>query len=251
LRWYDGIRIRVFLGNDMSLCLYVGGSFEPNEFVFLDAVLADGMTFIDGGANDGIYSLFAARRVGRNGTVLAVEPSAREFARLLANLTLNRRLQVTAVRAALGGEEGKADLAVAELGHEGQNTMGASVSNPKVATAGHETVSVTTVDALVEAHNLGRVDVIKLDVEGSEVDALLGARRTIERFQPLIQVEMESERLASQGRTKDDLRGLLAAANYDLYVFDSSSGSLREAREPDEPEGNAIAAPHGWKPPHT
>jgi FkbM family methyltransferase len=249
LRWYDGLRIRVFLGNDMSLCLFVGGSFEPNEFVFLDAVLADGMTFIDGGANDGIYSLFAAKRVGGSGTVLAVEPSSREFDRLRANLMLNRQLAVTAVRAALGSAEGEADLAVAERGHEGQNTIGASVSNPKVQTAGYETVPVTTVDALVEAHRLDRVDVVKLDVEGSEVEALLGAARTIERFRPLIQVEMESERLASQGRTKDDLRALLAAASYDLYIFDSETGGLRAAREPDEPEGNAIAAPRGWQPP--
>jgi hypothetical protein len=43
LRWYDGLRVRVFLGNDMSLCLYVGGSFEPNEFVLLDRILEPGM----------------------------------------------------------------------------------------------------------------------------------------------------------------------------------------------------------------
>src|SRR5207237_6210015 len=73
MRWYDGLRLRVFLGNDMSLCLYVGGSFEPNEFVFLDSLLETGMTFLDGGANDGIYSLFAAYRVGRSGRLPAIE----------------------------------------------------------------------------------------------------------------------------------------------------------------------------------
>ena len=44
------------------------------------------MTFIDLGANEGLYSLFAARRVGPTGTVIAVEPSAREYERLVANL---------------------------------------------------------------------------------------------------------------------------------------------------------------------
>ena len=52
------------LGNDNSLCLYVCGSFEPNEFAFLDKVLKPGMVFVDVGANDGYYTLFAAQRVG-------------------------------------------------------------------------------------------------------------------------------------------------------------------------------------------
>ena len=249
LRWYDGLRVGVFLGNDMSLCLYVGGAFEPNEFVFLDTLLRPGMTFVDGGANDGIYSLFAGRRVGQAGTVLAIEPSDREHRRLLANLARNPKVGVTPVRAALGREPGEAVLAVAEAGHEGQNTIGPSVSNPKVVTAAHETVQVTTLDLLVERHRLSRVDVVKLDVEGSEVDALLGAREMIARFRPVLQVEVEAERLASQGRTKDELRQLLGELDYELFVFDTQTGRLRPAIAPGEPEGNAIAVPRGWQPP--
>lgn len=248
LRWYDGLRVRSFLGNDMSLCLYVGGSFEPNEFVFLDAALRPGMTFVDGGANDGIYSLFAARRVAPDGTVIALEPSAREHGRLLDNIALNEA-DVVAVRAALGAADGEATLAIAEAGHEGQNTIGERVSNPKVAAARHERVRVTTIDGLVSEHGLDRVDVVKLDVEGSEVEALLGATETLRRHRPLLLIEAEAERLASQGRTKDDLRRILGHEGYELFVFEKASGALRPAVAPDEPEGNAVAAPRGWTPP--
>ncbi len=65
--WYAGTTVDVTLGNDQSLCLYVSGSFEPNEFAFIDRVLAPGMTVIDVGANDGLYTVFAARRVGPSG----------------------------------------------------------------------------------------------------------------------------------------------------------------------------------------
>lgn len=153
------------------------------------------------------------------------------------------------VRAALGRAPGEALLAIAEVGHEGQNTIGETVSNPKVAAAKHETVPMTTLDGLVEEHVLARVDVVKLDVEGSEVDALLGAGKTIERFHPVIQVEAETERLASQGRTKDELRQLLGELDYELCVFDAGTGTLRPALPPGEPEGNAIAAPRGWPQP--
>ena len=249
LRWYDRLRVQVFLGNDMSLCLYVGGAFEPNEFVFLGKVLKPGMTVVDGGANDGIYSLFAARRVGPGGVVLGIEPSGREYQRLLANLALNPEVDVTAVRAALGRMPGEVVLAIAEAGHEGQNTIGETISNPKVRTAGHESVRMTTLDRLVDEHDLKRVDVVKLDVEGSEVDALLGGVEMIARDRPLLMVEAEEERLASQGRTKDELRSVLGELGYRLFVFDSRTGRLRPAISPDEPEGNAIAGPAGWNPP--
>jgi precorrin-6B methylase 2 len=79
----------MYLGNDLSRCLYVGGTYEPMSSCFFPK-LQPGMTFIDVGANDGLYSLFAAKRVGPTGTVLALEPDRREFARLERNLRLNR-----------------------------------------------------------------------------------------------------------------------------------------------------------------
>jgi FkbM family methyltransferase len=248
-RWYDGLRVRLFLGNDLSLCLYAGGSFEPNEFAFLRAVLRPGMVFLDGGANDGLYSLYAARRVAPDGRVLAIEPSTREFQRLEANLILNRLSSVDALNVALGREVGEATLSIAEAGHEGQNTIGDRVSNPKVATKAHETMRLETIDVLVEQLGLSRLDFVKLDVEGSEIDALEGARSAIARFQPLMLLEAEDERLASQHRTKQDLFALMKEIEYELWVFDRDTAQLRPARPPDEPEGNTIAAPAGWVPP--
>ena len=225
IRWYDDLRLRLYLGNDVSLCLYVGGSFEPNEFVFLSGVLEPGMVFVDGGANDGLYSLFAARRVGRAGRVLAVEPSSREYGRLLANVRLNRLENVTAMQVALGASPGRATLAIADEGHEGQNTVGPRVSNPKVATIAHEDVELQTLDELVASRRLERLDVVKLDVEGSEVRAIEGARQAVERFRPLIVLEADDQRLESQGSTKGELLDALGQLGYRLNVFDGMLGT--------------------------
>jgi FkbM family methyltransferase len=248
-RWYDGLRVRLFLGNDLSLCLYAGGSFEPNEFAFLRAVLGPGMVFLDGGANDGLYSLYAARRIAPEGRVFAVEPSTREFERLEANLALNRLTNVETLQLALGSKAGESTLAIAESGHEGQNTIGATVSNPKVTTSAHETVPVKTIDGLVVELGLDRLDFVKLDIEGSEVDALDGARQAFARFRPVVLLEAEDERLASQQRTKQDLLRIVDDIGYELWVFDQKTTQLRPPRLPDEPEGNAVAAPRGWTPP--
>lgn len=248
-RWYEALRIRLFLGNDLSLCLYAGGSFEPNEFSFLRAVLEPGMVFFDGGANDGLYSLYAARRVTASGVVLAAEPSAREFDRLQVNIALNAVANVRALKVALGAQSGSATLAIAEEGHEGQNTIGTQVSNPTVQTAAHETVALETIDGIVDEQRLDRLDFVKLDVEGSEVEALSGASQTISRFRPIMLLEAEDERLASQNRTKTDFTTAVRGFDYEMWVFDGATGQLRKALMPDEPEGNVVAAPRGWQPP--
>ncbi len=121
--WYEGLRLNLFLGNDLSRQLFIAGCSEPNEFAFLNGILTPGMVFVDAGANDGLYSLFAARRVGPAGLVWAFEPSAREFARLEENLKLNALENVRPFRAALADRNGEVDLAVAGFEHEGQNTL--------------------------------------------------------------------------------------------------------------------------------
>lgn len=248
LRWYDGLRVRTFLGNDMSRCLFIGGSFEPNEFVFLGAFLRPGMVFVDAGANDGLYTLFAAKRVGATGRVVAIEPSTREHARLVENIRLNRLTNVDVVKVAVADEPATSKLAVAQYGHEGLNTLGGTIANPTVATTHLEDVRVETIDRLADELGLERIDAIKLDVEGSEARAVAGARSVIERFRPILQLELNEEALEAQGSTREELVAALSSVDYALWVFDDTTAQLRPLRRDDEPL-NVIAGPRGWLPP--
>ena len=247
VRWYEGLRLGLFIGNDLTFSLYIGGSFEPNEFVFVGRSLSPGMVFVDGGANDGLYSILAGHYVGRAGTVLAVEPSARECRRLEANVALNQLDNVLLEQVALGDEPGESYLAVAGIGREVLNALQPHAQD------GGEPVRVETIDALVHRHRLERVDVIKLDIEGSEVDALLGAKETIARFRPVLLIEAEEDRLATLDRTVDDLVALLEQQDYGVWVFDKETAQLRPAERPGEPDGqhpgDIVAAPAGWSPP--
>jgi FkbM family methyltransferase len=238
MEWYHGTQTYVYLGNDISRCLFVGGCIEPNEFAFLDGVIEPGMVFIDVGANEGLYTLFAAKRAD---TTIALEPSAREFERLRANIELNRLTNVKARRIALSDHNGEAALRVSGYEHEGQNTLG-SFSYAGVELSHTEKVKVRRLDDLVIEEGLRSVDVIKLDVEGAEYSALRGARRTLVEFRPLLLIEIFDTALRHQGSSAADVLEFLKSLGYRIYAFDQVSGRPAQAERHTESSSNIVAA---------
>jgi FkbM family methyltransferase len=240
--WHHGTRLRLYLGNDLSRQIYIAGSVDPNEFAFLDRFLQPGMTFLDIGANEGIYSVFAARRVGAEGTVWAFEPSRRELDRLRCNLELNG-LKVRVFPLALADSAGHADLRVAGYEHEGQNTLGA-FAYTGVELARTEPVDLMRLDDVVEQNPLGRLDAIKVDVEGAELRLFQGATATLRRFRPVLLFEVSDAALRLQGASCEALFDHLRSQQYDLYAFDRHSG-LPAPATPGAHTENMIAVPAG------
>jgi len=243
VRWHGGTTVDVTLGNDNSLCLYVCGSFEPNEFAFVDRVLKPGMVFIDVGANDGYYTLFAARRVGPSGRVIAVEPSSRERAHLQRNLGRNGLDNVQVVAAALGAEAGFVDLHLAHGVHAGHNTLG-DFAHDDVVRASSERVPLETLDAVVAKHGLTGVDMVKIDVEGAEMHVLEGARRTLAAQRPVLMVEANDEALRAQGASTEALFGFLRGElDYGIFVFSPETGGVEPMGADSSASANIVAVP--------
>ena len=245
LRWYHGTMVDVMLGNDNSLCLYVCGSFEPNEFALLDRILRPGMVFVDVGANDGYYTLFAARRIGAAGRVIAVEPSTRERVNLNRNIARNGLANVTVIPAAFGAACGTADLHLAQGVHSGHNTLG-RFANDGVKAESVERVTVRTLDEVAAEIGLDRIDFMKIDVEGAEAAVIVGARRMIEATQPLILLEISDKALRAQGSGAraliDTLRHDLG---YEIGIFSAQSGRIELLGEGGDLSSNVLAMPRG------
>jgi FkbM family methyltransferase len=239
IRWYDGLRINMYLGNDLSRGLYVGGTYEPNEFMFLSQVLRAGMTFIDVGANDGLYTLFAAKRVGPSGRVVALEPSGREFVRLERNLRLNRLANICPLRLAASDREGVATLRIAGFGHEGCNTLGGFAY--AIEQEGTEEVRLTTLDNIVNEQALTRVDVVKIDAEGGELRVLKGAHTILTTYRPLILLELVEAALVHQGASREAVLSFLQEVGYRFWIF-GPSGRPEAVPDVDLDGVNIIAA---------
>lgn len=246
VNWCNGLKLDLRLGNDIGWCVFVGGAYEPNELAFLRATLEPGMTVVDIGANEGLYTLFAASRVGEHGRVFAFEPSSREFGRLLVNISRNRLENIEAFRLALFAHAGTSHLAIAEANHGGHNALGNRIANPQINVTGSENIELQTLDAFTQ--KLDRLDFVKLDAEGSEAHILQGGLATVRRFQPVMLIEIAPEYLVAQGSTLDKLNGLLAELNYRTWIFDSE-GLPRPHGYDEELSANVVAGPPNWTPP--
>jgi len=242
LPWHAGTRVEVTLGNDESFCVYVAGSFEPNEFAFLDRTLRRGMTFLDIGANDGLYTLFAAARVGRRGRVVAFEPSSRERRILERNTRRNRLRNVTVVPVALADRAGEATLQIAPALHGGHNTLG-GFAHAGVEAIASEQVAVEPLDAVAERLGVDKVDAIKIDVEGAEVKVLDGARRVLMTSRPLLLIEANDEALRKQATSTAELLARLRALDYDIHVFSDRTGLLERWTDGMPLSANIVARP--------
>jgi FkbM family methyltransferase len=241
--WLAGTTVDVTLGNDNSLCLYVCGSFEPNEFNFLDRLLKPGMVFVDVGANDGYYTLFAARRVGPAGRVVSVEPSSRERGHLERNIARNGIGNVTVVPAALGAAAGHADLHLAHGVHTGHNTLG-SFAHDDVVPARVERVPLETLDAVVSRLALLRVDVVKIDVEGGEANVIAGARTMLSAMRPVLMMEVSDGALRAQGSSAAALLEMLRGElGYEVMTFSLTTGLIRRWVEGEPLSANIVVVP--------
>ncbi len=160
--------------------------YEP-ELAYLERALSPGNTFVDVGANLGIYTLVASRIVGPSGRVIAFEPSAQSFSQLKANITLNGLTNVQVYPAAVSDKIGQAFLYHGS--DPAQNSLG---RDPRLEPKGEEVVT-QSLDSAISQASVGRVHVIKMDVEGAEELVLRGADTVVTMHHPTIIFEINQD----------------------------------------------------------
>jgi FkbM family methyltransferase len=192
---FDGdLKFHCRLNEHIGSLMYWRGAYSWNQLPVLDRNLRDGMVFVDVGANQGEFTVFAAKRlpVGR---VVAFEPMTDMYDRLLRNIEANGFSNVLASRLGLWSEPTTRTIYRRSSRfsdgshHEGLGTVfPTDVRNTRV-----EEIQCTTLDAFLDTSEINRVDIIKIDVEGAELRVLQGASRTIDRHRPKLLIEVDLE----------------------------------------------------------
>ncbi len=150
------------------------GTFEPFETRIIRDYLKPGMVFVDVGANVGYFTALGASRVGRYGRVLAIEPSPQMGAALEELVQANHLSQVKFESVGVGAANETLTLFIPDADlHNHTPTM-----MPQTGAVPVE-VQVVTLDSLTESNGIERIDLLKIDIEGFEMAAFLGASRLL------------------------------------------------------------------------
>lgn len=199
-------------------------SFDPAEIDFALRMLesrrqsfGDGVTALDCGANIGIHTIEWARLMHGWGSVISIEAQERVFYALCGNITINNCFNARAIWGAVGAENGEILVPRPDYlrpGSYGSLEIRPSARNEFIGQtidyseqAGQRT-RLFTIDSLA----LPRLDFLKIDIEGMEMEALAGAMDTIRRFRPQMMIEkIKSDETA--------LRNLLLAEDYRVAAF--------------------------------
>lgn len=188
--------------------VFYTGEWDGDELrLALAHVPANGV-FLDVGAYFGWYALNVARERPR-ARVIAFEPVPSSQALLEENRARNRLPNVRLARAAVGAEAGEAEMELPPTANGGSARLAAGDG-----AAERRRVPVTTLDATVEAQGLVRVDLVKIDVEGAEVEVLRGAAETLRRHRPRLLVELNPTALRARGAEPAELLARLDELGY-------------------------------------
>ena len=194
------IRMILNPSRTMGKVIYWTGFHEVKELVFLHHFLKPDMVFVDIGANMGEYSLFAAKRLPQ-GRVYSFEPLPFMHKLLERSIALNEFKNISLLTFGLSDKKGALTIFEVKDRHEGLATLypGDRESKSK------HTIELKVLDDEVVSYHLDRLDFIKIDIEGSELLALRGARQSIEKFKPWVMVEINAVTYQMAGYTTLDV----------------------------------------------
>jgi FkbM family methyltransferase len=202
------------------------GRYEPQETVLATRILEPGMTALDVGANWGYFTLVCAHLVGRSGRVIALEPHPRLAATLRDNVRANELSQVRVLE--LGAAVSTGVAAFVDYPDGGGNLGLSRIAD--AAERGDFSGVTVSLDDLIDHTAPGVVDLVKIDVEGSERDVLEGmARGLAARRYRYVLLECHPHALARRGESLPMCVERLSGAGYSGWLIDHSPSAHRKA----------------------
>jgi FkbM family methyltransferase len=193
---------------------------ERAEQIFYINYLQEGMTVFDVGANVGELSLLFSRFVGGGGKIHAFEASSSAFAKLVKVFEATGRKQVILNHKAVAHMTGTVRLHVYDDEHLSWSSMadrplqnyGIDIKSTHV-----EEVESVTIDDYCRENNIARIDLLKIDVEGAELQVLLGARNMLQEKRIRCCVFEFGSTTFDMGNSPDEIETFLKGSGYTIF----------------------------------
>lgn len=220
--------------NDIGLerQVFETGTCEAGTLDMISKCLSNGDTFLDIGSNIGLFSILAAKTVGQNGKIHAFEPEPQIYGILKKNIEINRLNNIEAYNFALGSSTGKA-----RIYRHIRNRSATSLLGPLGNTTGGNEVSIRKLDDVVKENNLPAIKMIKIKVEGWELEVLKGAENILTGPEaPIICIEYSYLHPTYGGLLKDVYDTICAANDYKVFKLQHGRNRIGKLVEIKGPE---------------
>jgi FkbM family methyltransferase len=205
------------LNDVLGRYVFVDGFWEPVVTSVFTHLLQPGQTYIDVGAHCGYFTLLAARRIMPGGRIIAFEPDTRNRRNLADNLALNECGEVVVEPLAVSEMDGNVMFETSSP----RNSVVAKVTDhPAGVGSQTESVRAVSLDSYCEKKNIRRVDLVKMDIEGGEAQAIEGMRRGLASgLYRRILMELHPGCLRGQNRDPRDVISALIDKGHTAWVL--------------------------------
>lgn len=240
-----GVRWELDLTEGIDFAIYLLGGFERSTGRALRDLVRPGDTVFDIGANIGAHTLPVAWRAGKSGRVFAFEPTDYAFGKLKKNISLNPQLEgiISAHQTMLADDP---HTPVREGIYSSWPLRAGGTVHPKHRGRLETThgASTDTIDAFATRLGIGRLDMIKIDVDGNEYPVLHGGVETLRRLRPKLLMEVSPYVHGELGNSFASLIELLRSIGYSLEEVGNGRQLPLSAEELERmiPDGSGVNA---------
>ena len=204
------------------------GVYEKAETKFFQTACHSGMTFLDVGANIGYYTAIAARAVGPNGKVIALEPDPESYKYLKQTIAANAVGNVQAFPFAASDAPATLPLYISHDNRGDNRLYQPGVDWPKIE------VEARPIDALLAENDIETLDLIKIDVQGYEPKVITGLSETIRRSPKLtLLTEFRPKGIRDAGGDARTFLQFLRDLDLTLYEL-KADGKLTKLKDDDD-----------------
>jgi len=197
---------------------FASGQYERPVQEALAVAVNRGDVCYDVGANLGFFSILLSRLAGPAGSVYAFEPVPENACTIERNARLNRLDNIKVVQMALSSVDGKEELLLAH--HIGGAVLKSAGTPPDLA--GSLVVETATLDTLVERRRIKPPNILKIDVEGAEMEVLKGMERVLREWTPTVLLELDDEAAAACEEKVSVCRSFLHDLGYRTELLPNS-----------------------------
>ncbi len=218
----EDIAIYTTADNYIEWSILSTGTYEDEIGKLIKISLTEGDTAIDIGGNIGLQSLRMSSCVGATGKVFAFEPLNYLQEKFSKNMALNKANNVTLLPFALSDQQDELDLII----NKNQWNQGTFSLSNKDSGPDKQRIVVKVADEIPEIQLLDKISLIKIDVEGFEFHVLRGLKQTLQKHQPRIIFEYDSNYWAHTKQSMSECYEFLRSLNYTLYQISMVDAEL-------------------------